>query len=186
MDIEKREMKEESKVLELINRRRSVRKYRDKPVERKKIIKMIEAARLAPSASNGQPWRFFVVDSRDNVSIIVDSLGIINTWAKTAPVIIVGCSARKSVVHFIGEALKGVKYYLLDLGIAMEHIVLAATEMGLSTCWIGWFDERKIRKLLHIPTGWKVVSLLAVGYAEKNFKPRNKKTLSLEEILFFK
>ena len=82
--------------------------------------------------------------------------------------------------------LKGVKYYLIDLGIAMEHMVLAATEMGLATCWVGWFDERKIKKTLGIPSEWKVVSVLTVGYADEGLRPRVKKTLSIEKILFFK
>ncbi|MES0342350.1 MAG: nitroreductase family protein [Candidatus Humimicrobiaceae bacterium] len=72
------------------------------------------------------------------------------------------------------------------MGIAMEHMVLAATEMGLATCWVGWFDERKIKKTLSIPSGWKVVSILTVGYADEGLKTRDKKTLPIEEILFFK
>ena len=179
-------MEDVNKLMGIIKKRRSIRKYRNRPVEKQKIINMVKAARLAPSASNGQPWRFFAVEDKDKLKTVVGSLGKINSWAKTAPIIIIGCSTRSSAVHYVADAIKGVKYYLIDLGIAMEHMVLAATEMGLSTCWIGWFDERKIKKTIGIPSGWKVVSVLTVGYADEGLKPRVKKTLPTEEILFFK
>ena len=117
---------------------------------------------------------------------VKNAVGIINRWTKTAPLIIVGCSNGGSISHLMGQTIKGIRYDLLDLGIAMEHIVLAATEMGLSTCWIGWFDERKIKKILDIPKGLRVISLLTVGYAAEGFKPADKNRLSLEDILFFR
>jgi len=179
-------MEMDSRLLDIIRSRRSIRKYSSRPVEKEKIIKMAEAARLAPSTSNGQPWRFFAVEDSDNLKAVVSSLGKINSWAKTAPLIIIGCSIRVSAVHYMADMLKGVKYYMIDLGIAMEHMVLVAAEMDLSTCWVGWFDERKIKKILDIPSGWKVVSVLTVGYAAGGLKPRAKKTLPIEEILSFK
>lgn len=179
-------MKSEGRLIDLIKSRRSVRKYSERPVEREKVINMVEAARLAPSASNGQPWRFFAVSSREKLKLVSDATGIINKWAGTAPLIIVACSTGGTITHRMGQMIKGIKYNLLDLGIAVEHMVLAATEMGLSTCWIGWFDEGKIKKILDIPRELKVVSLLSVGYAPERFEPRQKKTLSMNEILFFK
>ncbi len=179
-------MEDAKKIMSVIKKRRSIRKYQDRSVEREKIINMVKAARLAPSASNGQPWRFFAVQDKEKLKAVAGSLGIINSWAKTAPIIIIGCSTSSNVAHYIADVLKGVKYYLIDLGIAMEHMVLAATEMGLSTCWIGWFAERKIKKILDIPSSWKIVSVLTVGYAHQDLKPSEKKTLPIEEILFFK
>jgi nitroreductase len=179
-------MEDANKMMSIIKKRRSIRKYQDRSVERKKIISMVKAAKFAPSASNSQPWRFFAVEDSDKLEAVVNSLGKINSWAKTAPLLIIGCSTSSSAVHYIADMLKGIKYYMIDLGIAMEHMVLAATEMGLATCWVGWFDERKIKKILDIPSGWKVVSVLAVGYADENLRPRAKKTLSIEKMLFFK
>jgi nitroreductase len=179
-------MKEKLRLIDIIKNRRSIRKYSSRSVEREKIINMVEAARLAPSASNGQPWRFFAVSSREKLDKLIDSTGFINKWTKTAPLIIVACSTGGTISNFIGKTIKGIRYDLLDLGIAVEHIVLAATEQGLSTCWIGWFDERKIKRILDVPGNLKVISLITVGYAEDGFKPGEKKRLSLEEILFFK
>ena len=176
------------KVFKIIEKRRSIRKYQDKPVEKEKIRKIIEAARLAPSASNGQPWRFIAVTEKDNISYMAaEALGSINKWAKSAPCIIVGCSVKKSfITHYIGEAISGIKYHILDMGIAMEHIVLAAEEIGLSTCWMGWFDERKLKKRLNIPLSWRVVSLLSVGYALKKDIHHPRRRHALDEILIWR
>ena len=178
-------MNSKGKLMDLIRSRRSIRKYSDRPVEKEKIINMVEAARLAPSASNGQPWRFFAVSSREKLDKIINSTGIINKWTKSAPLIIIACSTGGSVSHIIGQTIKGIRYDLLDLGIAVEHMALAATEMGLSTCWIGWFDERKIKKILDIPRRLRIISLLTVGYVADGFKPGEKNRLPMDKILFF-
>ncbi len=175
-------------VFKIIQKRRSIRKYQDKPVEKEKILKIMEAARLAPSATNRQPWRFIAVTEKKTISYLAaEALGPINKWAACAPCIIVGCSVRKNVVtHYIGEVLSGVRYHLLDVGIAMEHIVLVAEEIGLSTCWMGWFNERKLKKILNIPLLWRVVSLLSVGYAAKDYNTKPKKRYMLNKILTLK
>jgi nitroreductase len=179
-------MNSEKKLIDLIRSRRSIRKYSSRPVEKEKVINMVEAARLAPSASNGQPWRFFAVSSREKLDKIINSTGVINKWTRSAPLIMVACSTGGSVSHLLGQTLKGIRYDLLDLGIAVEHVALAATEMGLSTCWIGWFDEKKIKKILDIPRRFKVISLLTVGYVADGFIPREKDRLPIDKILFFK
>ena len=172
---------------ELIQKRRSVRNYKDTPVDREIISSIINAGRLSPSACNAQPWRFIAVTEKELIAEIVgEGLGgvVPNKWAASAPVIIVGCAQLHMVTHRIGETLKGIQYHQVDLGIAMEHMVLRATEMGLGTCWIGWFKEKKIKKILHIPKGWKIISLLTLGYpqdAGTGHTPR----LDLDEILFF-
>ena len=175
-------------VMESIAKRYSVRVYQDKSVEKEKILQIVEAARLAPSTSNVQPWRFIVVEDptlRD--ALVEKGMGLVvpNRWAKEAPVIIVICAHVDWIVHRVGARVADLQYYLLDIGIAGEHMVLTATEMGLGTCWIGWFREKAIRKILNIPRGWKVAALITLGYPKEDGaqKPRNR--LGLDEILFF-
>ena len=175
-------------VMEAIASRYSVRGYQDRAVEREKILQIVEAARLAPSTSNVQPWRFIVVeDPRLRDALVEKGMGIAvpNRWAKEAPVIIVICAHLDWIVHRLGARVADLQYYLMDIGIAGEHMVLAATELGLGTCWIGWFRARAIKKVLNIPRGWKVVALLTLGYSkdEDSVKPRTR--LGLDEILFF-
>jgi nitroreductase len=172
-------------VIEAIRQRRSVRKYRQIPVEDEKIIDIIEAARLAPSASNRQPWRFVTVsDKKLKDEVVKESLGVINQWALSAPLLIVGCSIKRNLItHYIGESITKVRYHIIDVVIAMEHIVLAAEELGLSTCWIGWFNENKIKKKLDIPSNWGIAGVLSVGYADPGFKPRLQKRHPLKKIM---
>lgn len=175
-------------VKEIIAQRRSIRRYLDKPVEKDKILECLEAARLAPSADNVQPWRFLVIDDpelKDKLSKNVFS-GIysVSKFAAKAPVLIVILARLDILANRIGKQIQGVNFYLIDTGIAGEHIVLQAEELGLGTCWIGWFNSRKARKVLGIPKKYKIVSLLSMGYYEK--KPsREKKRKNLEDIAWF-
>ena len=177
-----------TEIFEIIKNRRSVRKFAGRPVEKEKIIKMIEAARLSPSASNRQPWRFVAVTDKELLyRIVKESLGTINQWAHSAPLLIVGCSVRKSLItHYVGEAIVGVQYHMIDVAIALEHLVLEAEDLGLSTCWIGWFNARRLKRILSIPLTWKIVSLIAVGYSQKDLKTDPRKRLPLEKILTFR
>jgi nitroreductase len=175
-------------VNKLIAQRRSIRRYLDKPVEREKILECLEAARLAPSADNVQPWRFLVIDDhvlKDKLSREVFT-GIYSAtkFAAKAPVLILILARLDIIANRIGNQIQGVNFYLIDTGIAGEHIVLQAEEMGLGTCWIGWFNSRKARKVLDIPKKYKIVSLLSLGYYEK--KPsREKKRKDLKDIAWF-
>ena len=106
-----------------------------------------------------------------------------NKWLEQAPLIIAGCSHLDLIANRLGSGISGIEYYQIDLGIAMEHIVLKAIELGLGTCWIGWFKEDKIREILNIPNKIKVSALLAVGYAaDEPHKKRVRKPL--EQIAF--
>lgn len=106
-----------------------------------------------------------------------------NKWLEQAPMVIVGCSQPDLIANRFGTGITGIEYYQIDLGIAMEHIVLKATELGLGTCWIGWFKEDKIREILNIPKKIKISALLAVGYpADESFKKRIRNPL--EQIAF--
>ena len=154
--------------LELVKKRRSCRKYSARPVPRKSIEKCLEAARLAPSACNSQPWYFVVVDNKKLKDKVAEKAfsGIysMNSFAKDVPVLVV--VVRKSstyVARFVGY-LKGTQYNLIDLGIACEHFILQAEEQGLGTCWIGWFNESEVKKTLKIPKNKKVDIIISVGY----------------------
>lgn len=139
--------------LDLVRRRYSCRAYTPGQVPREMIERILEAVRLAPSACNRQPWRVAVVTDPALRRRIVDEgflPGIGMRWAAEAPVLLVLGMARSLVTHTLAPALSGVDYPLLDLGIAGEHAVLQATELGLGTCWIGWIQPRKIRAMV----GW--------------------------------
>jgi len=137
-------------LLDLLKHRKSVRKFLGRPVEREKIMMCLEAARLAPSACNSQPWRFIVVDDERLKNKLCGAAfsGIysINSFCKMAPVIVV----------VISEKFRGTKYYLIDIGIAVEHFVLQAEDLGLGTCWIGWFNERAVKSILDVPQNKKI------------------------------
>ncbi len=155
-------------LLDLIRQRKSVRDFLDKPVEREKIMMCLEAARLAPSACNSQPWKFIVVDDRQLKNKLCRAAfsGIysINSFCKKAPVIVVVVSEKSKFLARIGGMFRGTKYYLIDIGIAGEHFVLQAEDLGLGTCWIGWFNERAVKSILNIPPRKKIDILIALGY----------------------
>ena len=155
-------------LLDLIKRRISIREFRDEPVEREKIMTYLEAARLAPSACNSQPWKFVVVDDGELKNRLCSAAfgGIysINTFAKEAPVIVAVISEKSKFLARIGGRFRSTEYCLLDIGTAIEHFVLQAEEMGLGTCWIGWFNERAVKSILSIPSYKKIDILLTLGY----------------------
>ncbi len=158
-------------LIELIKRRKSVRRFLDTPVEREKLIMCLEAARAAPSACNSQPWRFIVVDDPELKDRLCEQafrgIYFINAFCKTAPVIVVIVSEKGRFLARIGGMFRGTRYYLIDIGIAGEHFVLQAEELGLGTCWIGWFKESAVKKVLNIPREKKIDVLIALGYYDK-------------------
>ncbi|MFC1501004.1 nitroreductase family protein [Elusimicrobiota bacterium] len=162
--------------------RKSIRKYLSKPVEKKKVDAILEAARIAPSACNAQPWRIVVVGDRKLRSqIVVEGFGgmiVPNKWAGTAPLIIAVCSDKKLFTHHLAERIQGVQYHLIDIGIVMEHMALKAAELGLGTCYIGWFKGEEIKKVLKLPLTWKVECLMTLGYPDENPKPTKRKKIS--------
>ncbi|OGV67832.1 MAG: hypothetical protein A3K19_28635 [Lentisphaerae bacterium RIFOXYB12_FULL_65_16] len=154
--------------LRLVQARGSCRHYdAGRPVPREIIESCIEAARLAPSACNRQPWRFIIVDDAAKRRELCDTArlaGIPHPWWDEVPVFVALCARLDLITHRVAPAISGIPYYLLDVGIAGEHFVLAATEQGLGTCWIGWFSEKAVRKVLHIPRNVRVASLISLGY----------------------
>ncbi|MBN2640982.1 MAG: nitroreductase family protein [Victivallales bacterium] len=163
--------------LETVKNRTSCRNYLDEDLSDEEINFCLEAARLAPSACNKQPWRFIVVkDLETRTRICRDGLlpGIPMPWLKTVPVIIALCAERATSTHRLAPLFSGVNYELIDCGIAGEHLVLAAETLGLGSCWIGWFKPGKIRRLLKLPRSLKPVSLISLGRPEKKTEPRSR------------
>jgi nitroreductase len=149
---------------ELVQARRSVRTFSNDEVSEKIIRQVVECARLAPSWKNQQCWHFIVIRDKEKIAEIV-SAGMVlgNSWLKKAPVLILACGdpARSG-------NRGNVPYYAVDVSIAMEHIVMGATELGLGTCWVGVFDEQKLIDALEIPKNMKIVALTPLGYPADN------------------
>lgn len=187
--------------LDLVLRRRSIRKYKPDPIPEDKIRYVLEAARHAPSWANQQCWKYIVVTDNDLKRRITETAPLPpppealppywdrsllppfeprpRDWMARAPVIIVGCadplkSGRK----------EGKDYYLVDMGISMEHLILAATEQGLGTCWVGGgFNEAIVKEVLGIPEGVRVVALTPLGYPDEQPAPRPRRRF--EEIVSY-
>ncbi|HSO85144.1 MAG TPA: nitroreductase family protein [Draconibacterium sp.] len=174
---------------ELINLRQSVRKYADIPVERVKIDKIIEAVHLSPSACNSQPWKIIMVDEpelKNEVARATFSKTIsFNRFAVEAPVIAVLVIGKAKLIARIGGSIKNMEYPQIDIGIAAAHFCLQAAELGLGTCMIGWFDEKKIRQLLNIPEKRKIGLVITLGYPPEDYKLRKKIRKPLDEICRF-
>lgn len=144
--------------IDVIKARNSVREYSPRPVEEEKITYVLEAARLAPSTTNKQCWRFIVVKQKETIERIAKT-SVINRWLKTAPVVIVCCAdPMESATN------NSLDYYPVDTAIATEHLILAATDVGLGTCWIAGFQEDKVKELLEVPKRIRIIALTAVGY----------------------
>jgi nitroreductase len=175
--------------LELVRKRRSCRKYSTRLVPRDAVDRCLEAARLAPSACNAQPWYFIVVDDEDLRREFADKAfsGVyaMNSFAKEAPVLIAVVTERTSYIARLGGYFKGIQYSLIDIGISCEHLVLQAEEEGLGTCWLGWFNEKAVKKTLGLPRGKKIDVIISMGYPEKE-EARDKARRSLNEIREFK
>jgi nitroreductase len=163
---------------DLIRTRQSVRSYADTPVEAEKLAQLVEAVRLAPSASNAQPWKVIIVDEpgvRREVAEATFSQTIsFNKFAPQAPVIAVLTIERTRTITQIGGWLKEREFPLIDIGIAAEHLCLQAADLGLGTCMIGWFNERKIRSLLGIPRSVRIGLLVTIGYPAEGYTLRPK------------
>lgn len=160
---------------EAVSSRYSCRAYKDTPVEEGKLEKIMEAARIAPSASNRQEWRFILVtdpETRRKLAAIAHD----QQFVGQAPVVIAACAVSDEHVMACGQ-----QCYPIDVAIALEHIALAATALGLATCWIGAFKEEPAKKLLGIPDDVRIVDLMALGYPADQLRPKTR--LAIEQIL---
>jgi nitroreductase len=172
----------------ILRGRRSIRRFLPTPVEPEKLRACLEAARIAPSAHNTQPWRIVVVDDqalKERLAAAAFSgLYTGSKFAAQAPVILVLLARPGQIAARLGSRIQGVPFYLIDMGIAGEHIVLQAEELGLATCWMGWFSYRRARKVLGIPRGFKLVAMMPLGYAAS--RPRREPPRrAYEEIVAF-
>lgn len=158
-------------VFEAIQVRRSTRSYDSAPVPNEVLNRVLESGRLAPSASNLQPWHFIVVTDAATRQVL--SEGRYAKFLTQSPVVIVGCADMK----------RSPKWSVVDVTIAMQQMVLEATAEGLGTCWIGSFSDESVRSVLNVPDHLKVVAMLALGYPkdrETAFRPpptRNRRAL---------
>jgi len=163
-------------VMEAIRTRKSVRSYRDAPVDDAALSRVLEAARLAPSARNDQEWRFVAVrDASMRRRIAVDAAR--QPFIAEAAVVLACCAQSDGRVMRCGQAA-----YPIDVAIAMDHLSLAAAAEGLGTCWIGSFDEQMVKDLLQIPREVRVVQLMPLGWPV-DAAPAAKRRLEMEQIL---
>lgn len=178
----------ETPLMKIISERRSVRLFDpSKPVEDNQLRQILEAARLAPSSNNTQPWHFVVVrdeNTRERISNAAPLGAAACKWMRNAPVIIACCGKPDLLKHKSVGQLFDKDFFKVDITIAAEHIVLAAKELGLGTCWIGWFDEKKVRSILRVPSDVRVLALLPVGHPKGDWPPA-KKRKPLDEIVSY-
>lgn len=172
-------------LMKLIANRRSCRNYDpERDVSDTNLQKALEAARLAPSACNKQPWRFIVVRDPELRKMICEKgllPGIRMNWLADAPVILVICSTEKVVTHWLAPILSGIQYQLIDVGIAGAQLNLALEALGLATCWIGWFNAKAVKRILGIPAALSPLALMPIGYEKEHAQPTPR--LAMEEIL---
>ncbi len=168
-----------SDFMKIAEKRFSARAFLDKPVEREKIDRCIEAARIAPSACNSQPWYFYIIDDenirKEMYKYISGSIVPINKFIHSAPVLIAVVTDTANIMSSVGSKIKNREYRYIDTGIAAEHICLQAAEEGLGTCMIGWFDSRNIKKILH--TNKDIDLIIAMGYTEQAPGEKNRKPI---------
>ena len=171
--------------LALAQSRQSDRAYEKRPVEREKLERVLQAACLAPSACNAQPWKFVVVDDPElavKVGRATAGLGM-NKFAKDAPVHILIVEESMNITSFLGAKIKDKYFPLIDIGIAAAHITLAAESEGLGSCILGWFDEKEIKKLVGIPAGKRLLLDITIGYAAKPKRKKSRKPM--EKVVSF-
>jgi nitroreductase len=149
-------------VFETVQARRSIRAYLDKPIPQDKLERILEAARLAPSAVNIEPWHFIVVTSAEKRKIL--SKGLYAKFVAQAPLVIVACGNKKSSPD----------WYTIDTALAVENMILTAVGEGLGTCCVGSFNEKEVATLLEVPKDYEVLLMVTVGYPKEKFDLRSK------------
>lgn len=168
--------------VELVNSRQSDRSYLDKPVEKEKIQRILEVARLAPSACNAQPWKFIVVTDPEKRMEIADAMASkllsMNHFTKQAPVQLVLVEENANFTSTVGGWATKKHYPHIDLGIVASHICLAATDEGLGSCIIGWCDEKKVQKALDIPRNKRIMLVILLGYSNQPLREKKRKEIN--------
>ena len=160
-----------------IRTRRSIRAYDAREVEEEKLVRILESGRLSPSASNRQERRFIVIKDASTRKALSEAAKN-QKFLADAPVVIAACSVEKEYVMSCGQLA-----YPIDTASAVDHLTIAAVEEGLGTCWIGAFDEKKVKEILNIPDDIRVVTLLPLGYPSDTPRPTPRK--GLDEIVMW-
>jgi nitroreductase len=146
--------------------RHSVRDFLEQPIPAEILTDMLEAARLAPSAQNRQPWRFVVVQTREKIKSMALNCGLIglsNYFIRSAPCVIIACADYKENLRINGQ-----DYYLVDTTIAFHQMILMAWSYGIGSCWLAAFSEKKLKSWLQLPQSWRIVALSPFGYPAEN------------------
>jgi Nitroreductase len=175
-------------LLDLIRSRQSDRAFDiSRPIELEKLERILEAGRLAPSACNAQPWKFIVVNDPELKNKVADCtsnrvLGM-NHFTKQAPVHILIVEERANFTSTLGSLVKKKEFPQIDVGIAAAHICLAAKAEGIGSCIIGWFDEKKLRPLLGIPSSKRILLDIILGYSTQPLREKQRK--SAEEVISY-
>jgi nitroreductase len=164
-------------VFTAVSQRSSVRAYKKTEVEKDKLKKVLEAARLSPSASNRQDWKFIVVRDRETRKKLAQA-AFGQSFIGEAPIVIVACGTEPKTLMACGQPA-----YTVDVSIAFAFMILQAYEMGLGTCWIGAFEEDEVKKILNIPKEVRVVAMTPLGYP--NQSPSQKFRKNLDQIVCF-
>lgn len=158
--------------LELAKNRFSSRNYLNQPIEEDKLMKVLEAARIAPSAANYQPWHFIVIRSEENRRKICTTYR--REWLQKAPVIILACGDQSKA--WVRSAFDNKNHTDIDISIAIDHITLQATELGLSTCWICNFDTKKCSELFNLPQNIEPIAIIPLAYPADKANPNRHET----------
>jgi nitroreductase len=167
--------------IEVINARRSIRRYLDRPVEFEKLTTIMDSAIKAPSAGNLQDWRFIIVTDKTLIKQVAN-YSIEQYWIQSAPALIVVCSIPEK--HEMYYGLRGKRLYnIQDCAASIQNILLTSTELGLGSCWIGAFEEEKIRALFAIPTEVRPQAIITLGYSDET--PKDRQLLPIENMVFF-
>lgn len=164
----------------LAEQRYSCRAYSDRKVERDTTLTVLDVARLAPSACNRQPWLFLVAESEEKREAILGSYD--REWVRTAPSFIVACGLHDEAWH---RGCDGKDHTDVDVSIAVEHLCLAATSLGLATCWICNFDPKTLSEAFELPEGVEPVAVISIGYPADGTEAPAKKRKALDEIVKF-
>ena len=160
-------------IYEAIRTRRSIRAYKPDSIPEEKLNKVLEAARWAPSGKNGQPWRFVVVRDAKIKEALVPACRN-QKYLAQAPIVVAACGTDAEAYQKQGGYMTSM---IIDVAIALEHMILSATAEGLGTCWIGAFSEEEVRKILNVPAHLRIVALILLGYPSETPQPKPRKEL---------
>jgi nitroreductase len=173
-------MEQNLRFSDLAKLRQSDRKYKNQSVEKEKLIQCLETARISPSANNSQPWKFVVIDDLEKKEQIAEcTIGLgMNKFTHQCPVLVAVVLEQQSFMSTVGSMIKNKNYSLFDIGIAVNQFCLQAADLGLGTCIIGWFDEKKIKKILGVKRR-RIPLLISVGYPDAPTREKVRKPLDV-------